>query len=254
MIRSTIWRTYGALLDGLWLAASYFRDRRNPDHLHNEAISLRPTTAGALVVVLSAVAIIGIFLTNSAPSAPIGAPARLTYTLAYDDGSGGDLERTEFVLGLRSWSDWRQEVTCCETLTGYVQEQRADGSIWSGYESRAAGIIETHRGSEGDSSVPLPDFAQGRPYTRAEMAAFLGVNLDDATASRWAADLGLDAGSIIAYRTASEIAGIEGFEPAIDTEGLYVVDSSMHVPVHIEEFQDGRLIRSLTLTGVSAST
>lgn len=186
------------------------------------------------------------------PAVPVpGAlPARLEYELAYDDGSGGALEKVVFNLDLSSWNDWRQDITCCGPVTGYVQEQRPDGSVWSGSETWEDGLTLTHTGRQGEGSVPMPDFSPGRPSTRAEIVELPGVVLDDRVAVEWAGRLGLDPGTVVAYRTSGAVAAVEGLESAHNVEALYVVDSTRRIPIHLEELENGQLTRSLTLTRI----
>lgn len=214
------------------------------------------TKAGASRLIPAAllVALVAVVASTAQPSpaAPVpGAlPARLEYELAYDDGSGGALEEVTFRLDLSSWDNWRQEITCCGPMTGYVQEQRPDGSVWSGYEEWADGLMLTHEGRRGEGSVPMPDFSQGRPYTREEIGELPGVAFDDRAAIEWAERLGLDPGTVVAYRTSGSAA--EGIHGAVET--LSVVDSTRRIPIHIEELEGGILTRSLTLTRVEPTS
>lgn len=205
----------------------------------------------AAVLGLVVVATVGTTGGSQAAAQTVGFPVSLAYSLDYEDGFGGELARFDFDLVISSWDNWRMTVTCCDEYTGYIQEQRPDGTTWSGYVSWSEGLMKTNSG-ETDGAVPLPDFSQGRPYDEADLADAENITLLPEVAADYASDFGLRSNDVFAYRFAGGVASVEGMEEDLSLESVYVVYKPLRVPIFLEERENGRLIRRLKLLQLEA--
>lgn len=208
--------------------------------------SYRLVPIAIVVAVVLVVALVG--RDESAQAQSVKFPAALEYTLQYADGSGS-LARLDFRLEVRSWKDWRMVTTCCVGYEGYVQEQRPDGTVWSGYDSWQDGLVETFSHAD-DGSVPFPDFSQGRPYDEGAVTGVSGVSLESDTAAAWAGKLGVAPNDVLAYRYVGGVSGVEGLETDPVANSLYVVYKPLRIPMYVEETEDGVLVRKLELLGL----
>lgn len=222
--------------------------------MYDTTTRAQPTVRRRLTTGLAIAGLVGVTITISLfrDAAHLAAdsrvPASLTYTIAFVEFEGStDLSSATFELDVRSWADWRQVQICCGDSAGYVQEWRPDGTMWSGYENWDTGLLLTHQGRPGDLVVPLPDFSQGRPMTRADAAKLSGAVLDEDEAVYWGAVFSLPTAHVVAYRVDGYVS-VDGRRTGESTTSHYVFHSALGIPLHHREYQDGMLVRELTVT------
>ncbi len=210
---------------------------------------MRLRTSVAVAVV--ATVVVGYLAISEPPAVNAvtgGVPAHLEYEIRYIEYEGSkDLTRANFVLRMDSWTQWRHEQTCCGPETGYIQEWRPDGTMWSGYESWETGLLLTHNGRPGSTAVPGPDFSNGRPMTQAEIEKLNGAVQEPEAVVEWSARLGLPEEDIFAYRVDGYVS-VDGRLTGESTSSHYVFHSSARLPLHHREYQDGVLVREFTVT------
>lgn len=180
-----------------------------------------------------------------------GVPATITYRLDFVEYEGaGELSTSTFELSMESWTDWRQTQTCCDSMTGYVQEWSPDGTMKSGFEEWDNGLLVTHRGAPGSLAVPIPEFSQGRAMTRAAVEALHGATLEEDAIAHWSEVLGIRTEEIVAYRVEG-LVSVDGRLTGEATESHYVFYSTLRIPLHYSEYQDDTLVRELTVESIA---